>query len=356
MNTFSGTYSSEDVEFLLEPIEMKMTSIEEKEFLIQSGAAHYSDMLSQEPEPSKEHLEIFNKATTVGAKRLASEVLTLAKALTKEYVNKPIVLVSLVRAGVPLGVLLKRLLDDMGHETFHYGVSIIRDRGIDDKAMSFIETKHGTDSIVFVDGWTGKGAITDQLTESLNARHNYPPKPRLVVLADPCGMAWLSASYEDWLIPFGILGAPVSGLMSRSVWSSDNYHGSVLCNHLKRFDCSKLFADKIHSLQDKNDVINAPEVTCNTGDSNELQKLSISVINGLKEKYSIDKINRIKPGIAEATRAVLRRVPDHVLVRDKCDPDVELLVMLAEKKGIIVEEVGSELGQYRAATIIKKVL
>ena len=43
------------------------------------------------------------------------------------------------------------------------------------------------------------------------AYHNGNTDPRLVVLADPCGRAWLAASAEDWLIPSGILGATVSG-------------------------------------------------------------------------------------------------------------------------------------------------
>jgi hypothetical protein len=356
MNNFSGSYPKTDIEFLLKPIKMNMTSVEEKEVLIQSGATHYSDMLSQEPEPTSEHIEIFNRSIEFGAEKLSKEVLMLAKALSKEYFNKPIVLASLVRAGVPLGVMLHRTLKGMGHESYHYGISIIRDRGIDDKAMRVIESKHGTDSIVFVDGWTGKGAITRQLTTSLADRAEYPDKPRLVVLADPCGMAWMSASYEDWLIPFGIFGAPVSGLVSRSVWSSHDYHGCVICDHLIKYDCSKLLADKIQELQNNCDVNNISDLICNNEVSLELQNLSVQVINSLREKYSVDKINRIKPGIAEATRAVLRRVPDHVLVRSKKDPDVQLLVMLAEKKGIVVEELGFELGQYRAATIIKKVL
>ncbi|WP_045411869.1 cysteine protease StiP family protein [Vibrio owensii] len=356
MNSFSGSYPREDVEFLLNPIEIKMTSVEEKEMLIQSGLAHYSDMLSQEPEPSEEHIYMFNKAIDIGAQRLADEVLILANALSKEYVNRPIVLVSLVRAGVPLGVLIHRSLKDLGHESYHYGISIIRDRGIDDIAMKVIEAKHDIDSIVFVDGWTGKGAISKQLTESLTKRNGYPANPKLVVLADPCGMAWLSASHEDWLIPFGILGAPVSGLVSRSVWSSDNYHGCVLCNHLEKFDCSEHFVDRIHGLQNYYDRKNISNIKCREETKDELQTQSLNVINYLMKRYSIDKINRIKPGIAEATRAVLRRVPDQVLVRNKNDHDVQLLVMLAEKKGIIVEELGSSLGQYRAVTIIKKVL
>ncbi|MEX9938352.1 RNA-binding protein, partial [Providencia rettgeri] len=84
-------------------------------------------------------------------------------------------------------------------------------------------------------------------------------------------------------------------------------------------------------------------------------QLSRDVIGGLAEQYEVDSINRIKPGIAEATRAVLRRVPDHVFVRQMDDPDVALLVGLAKEKGIAVTEAGDALGQYRAVTIIKKV-
>ncbi|WP_256448519.1 cysteine protease StiP domain-containing protein, partial [Pantoea sp. GbtcB22] len=74
---------------------------------------------------------------------------------------------SLVRAGVPLGVMLQQALCAMGHESYHYGISIIRVRGIDQAALEIIEARHGTAGIVFVDGWTGKGAITGGLVRSL---------------------------------------------------------------------------------------------------------------------------------------------------------------------------------------------
>lgn len=137
-----------------------------------------------------------------------------------------IVLVSFVRAGLPLGVLLRRALLDMGRDAHHYGISIIRDRGIDKVALEAIIEEHGAENIVFVDGWTGKGAISSEIQRSLNGDSRFPQNPRLVVLADPCGRAWLSASAEDWVIPSGILGATVSGLVSRSIWPTDGgLHG-----------------------------------------------------------------------------------------------------------------------------------
>lgn len=351
---FSGSYVSGDVDFLLQPVNIEMTPVELKEELIQSGKRHYSDMLSQEPEPTTWHLDLFEKALETGSTRLATEVIMLAKSLIKRFGDTPIILTSLVRAGVPLGVMLQQTLRKMGKTSYHYGISIIRDRGIDSEALSWIEQRHGTEGIVFVDGWTGKGAITGELIRSLSGRKGYPAQPRLVVLADPCGCAWLSASDEDWLIPFGIMGAPVSGLISRSIWTEEGFHGFVDCQHLKQYECSRYLVDTVGKVIDTL-INNAIPLATFKEQQSDLKKLSENVVNSLANKYDISNINRIKPGIAEATRAVLRRVPDHILVREITDPDVALLVYLAQEKNIAVIEAGQALGQYRAVTIIKKV-
>jgi len=354
-NPFSGAYLPGDVEFLLKPVEMEMTPVDRKEELIQSGKKHYSDMLSQEPAPTQWHLDLFARALDLGAARLAKEVSQIACELTNRFGNEPVILVSLVRAGVPLGVMLHHALRDMGKPSFHYGISIIRDRGIDTAALDIIEKRHGTAGVVFVDGWTGKGAITGELVRSLKNRAGYPQHPRLVVLADPCGCSWLAASDDDWLIPFGIMGAPVSGLISRSVWSAEGLHGCVICNHLIEFECSQLLVDTVAHYRKKLIPSSLPPMNWRPGAHTDLWQKSRQVINDLADTYSVDSINRIKPGIAEATRAVLRRVPDHVFVRSVDEPDVALLIGLARDKGISVTEMGSRLGQYRAVTIIKKV-
>ncbi|ELK1138962.1 TPA: hypothetical protein JG902_004744, partial [Enterobacter hormaechei subsp. xiangfangensis] len=57
-DTFTGSYQPGDVEFLLKPVVIEMTPVEQKEELIQSGKKHYSDMLSQEPAPTQWHLDL----------------------------------------------------------------------------------------------------------------------------------------------------------------------------------------------------------------------------------------------------------------------------------------------------------
>ncbi|WP_039057623.1 cysteine protease StiP domain-containing protein [Enterobacter sp. Bisph1] len=354
-HVFSGAYLPGDVEFLLQPITMDMTSIADKEALIQSGEKHYSDMLSQEPAPEQWHLDLFARALDSGAERLARDVAQLALTLAQRQEDEPVILVSLVRAGVPLGVMLHHALRDKGIASFHYGISIIRDRGIDTTALGIIEQRHGCKGIIFVDGWTGKGAIAAELKRSLDGREGYPPQPRLVVLADPCGSAWLAASDDDWLIPFGIMGAPVSGLISRSVWSAKGLHGCVVCDHLREFECSRMLVDTVSHFRTRLPAASLRPLEGDEEARQGLQQTSREVIAWLAKTFCVDTVNRIKPGIAEATRAVLRRVPDHVFVRTIDDADVALLVGLAREKGIAVSEMGNRLGPYRAVTIIKKV-
>ena len=367
---FHGSYRPEDVTFLMNVSDIQPTSVEEKEYLIQSGKMHYSQMISVEDPPTEAQRAHFDHAFEHGALRLAIEVQKLGNALRKRFENQPIVLVSLVRAGVPLGVLLKHHLSQT-NQCYHYGISIIRDRGIDFGALQAIIEQHGAENIVFVDGWTGKGAICKQLTESLK---DFPvffdqdwAIPRLVTLSDLAGYSWLSASCDDWLIPFGILGSVISGLTSRTIledsidlltaqknWHDPQYwHNCLIYKHLETFDISVNFVKKILELMHENQTDELPQW------SNAIrlhqQKQCKDTIDWISNHYHIQNINRIKPSIAEATRAVLRRVPERILLRDETDPHVQLLLHFAQEKNIPVDILGSKLGPYHAVTLIKKV-
>lgn len=351
----AGSYAPEDVSFLLRAVEMQTTDVAEKERLIQSNTRHYSEMISEEHAPTPTHMDLYARALGQNGDRMARDVKSLAQALNGLYTGPSIALVSFVRAGLPLGVLLRRSLSEMGREAKHYGISIVRDRGIDTVALEAVIAQHGAENIVFVDGWTGKGAISGEIRRSLAGDSRFPADPRLVVLADPCGKAWLSASAEDWIIPSGILGATVSGLVSRSIWPADGgLHGCVVYDHLREHDVTRNFVDDIGARM-------ALIAECETAmpwtanQAEKLQSVALGVVSGLATRFDITNLNRIKPGIAEATRAVLRRVPDHVLVRSRADQDVQLLMHLTERAGIEVEEAGDQLGPYRAVTIIRSV-
>ena len=58
-------------------------------------------MISVEQPPSDEQMRHFHYAFEQGADRLASDVQKIANSLRKRFKEQPIILVSLVRAGVP---------------------------------------------------------------------------------------------------------------------------------------------------------------------------------------------------------------------------------------------------------------
>lgn len=351
---FSGSYSIEDVQFLLRLRVLADTPVEQKEQLIQSGQLHYSEMLTLEKAPSPEHMQLFRQALQAGKQRLALEVQQLAQAIQEHRPQQPVVLVSFVRAGVPLGVLLVRALRAIGVDACHYGVSIIRDRGIDTSALAWIEARHAFEHLVFLDGWVGKGAIFTQLTASLAQRYPNRDIP-FVSLSDPTGRSWLAASGDDWLIPFGILGSTISGLVSRSVWPSDGgWHQCMYYQHLVEHDVSNEFIASIEAEYDHLPLIPALKWTSEV--RRKLAEQAEVALQQVITDYAIKNINLLKPGIAEATRAVMRRVPEAVLVQSLQDPNLRLLSHLAKQRGIALNVVGDRIAPYRAVTIIKRTI
>ena len=126
---FHGSYAAGDVSFLLRPLVVQpLADLLEKERLIQSGERHYSEMISPEQLPSPAYLALFHDAVQANAGRMAADLMRLARQVR---VARPgaITLVSLARAGTPVGVLLRRLLLLEGIDAPHYCISIIRDRG-----------------------------------------------------------------------------------------------------------------------------------------------------------------------------------------------------------------------------------
>ena len=368
---FSGSYLPAEVMLLLDIVSadsINDISPTQKEALIQSGQRHYSDMLTLEKPPSATHEALYNQALAAGKQRMANDVTSLAFSLHQLFhacvsASQPLILVSLVRAGLPIGVLLQKALSDASASyalaSQHYGVSIIRDRGLDPVALQYILQQHPHSPIVFVDGWTGKGAIYGELQRSLaqitdkqqqaQLFHQGEGVIPLVTLADPAGVAWLSASNDDWLMPASLLNSTVSGLISRTLYRepSDGLHQAVYYDKLQLWDRSGEFIQTIDALRQQ-----IPLPTPLTG------KLlptfaTQSVIDDLATRFAINNRNRIKPTIAEATRAILRRDPEYVLVNEMADgQDTALLRHLCKEKNIQLIEDAS-IAPYQAVTIIK---
>ncbi|MDN5562053.1 MAG: hypothetical protein L0G45_10755, partial [Psychrobacter sp.] len=78
------------------------------------------------------------------------------------------------------------------------------------------------------------------------------------------------------------------------------------------------------------------------------------LINELAKNYQISNRNRIKPTIAEATRAILRRDPERILLASADHPDTILLRHLCAQRNIIVSVLGDKIHPYQAITLIKQ--
>lgn len=335
----------EDCKLLLKDITGKITSLSarEREPLIQSGA-HYSELLPAEYEPSAEYIKQYERGLSEWSEKTAQAVQTVAEHI---YTEKPrAAIVSLARAGTPVGALIVRYLRrKYGADLAHYSISIIRGRGIDKNAMRYILARHAPKDIQFVDGWTGKGAITRQLRDALE---DYPEvDERPAVLADPAGVCDICGTREDIFIPCACLNAVVSGLFSRTVLRSDlifegDFHGAAYFAELADRDRTYEFINAVESKMSYYTAeVPAPtEYGCGLKETEEIA-----------EKFGISDINLVKPGIGETTRVLLRRIPRMVLVREKGSPLTAHIEELAAEKGVEVREY--PLKCYRACGIIK---
>ncbi|CAM3249898.1 Cysteine protease StiP family protein [Vibrio neptunius] len=351
----TGSYTREDCEFLLDIIDPVYCDIEDKETLIQSGKRHYSEMLSKEVKPTDKYNELFFTFTKKYKRKLAQHILTLAKIIDR---NRPgeIVLVSLARAGTPIGVLLKKALElHFNREVRHYSISIIRDRGIDTNALDYLikEKNIASHSITFIDGWTAKGVITRELKSSIeryNLDNNTMIPDDLYVISDSGGCADFCATDEDYPIPSSMLNSTVSGLISRSVWQSKNtgrFHGCVVNHHLADDDHSQWFIDQIVFEFNKESEHSADVLENNTVRQEKMK----AFIDNMKRIHAISDINYMKPGIAESTRVMLRRVPSLLILRSLDSPKVQHLILLAKEKNVTVVEQKKLL--FEACAIIK---
>ena len=343
-----SSYMEEDVTLLLKDITglVKPQPTKERERLIQSGR-HYSEMLPIEYVPTREYMEAYEEALRVYARDTAQAVGKLGDKIINAR-GRDVVLVSLARAGIPVGILLKRYIKFKYHEDVrHYSISIIRGRGIDGNAMKYLLKYHSPEKLLFVDGWIGKGAILSELKKDVAAYEGVSPE--IAVLADPAGVTELCGTHEDILIPSSCLNCTVSGLVSRTFLRDDiigknDFHGAVFYEELCGADLSYEFIKAIE--KEFTLVSRVRDVRVEGSGIDEVQEIA--------ERFGITDINFIKPGIGEATRVLLRRVPWKVLIDERYKGKRELLhlVRLAGEKNVPVEYY--PMRHYKCCGIIKK--
>ena len=83
---------------------------------------------------------------------------------------------------------------------------------------------------------------------------------------------------------------------------------------------------------------------------------SREVVRSVMETYHIGNVNLIKPGIGEATRVLLRRVPWKIIVNAdyQATPELHPIRQLAQEKNVPCEISAVPLGNYKVCGMIRK--
>ncbi|GAB2488162.1 phosphoribosyltransferase [Jatrophihabitans fulvus] len=347
-----GSYAADEVTWLLTDLsDVRLEApTEEREEAIQSGGAHYAESLPVEYQPDASYLRLFDDALAATAGRIAHAVGVVTELVLAERGGdgrRP-VLASLARAGTPVGVLMRRWARfrhdiDLPHHT----ISIVRGRGIDTVALRWLAEHHDPADVVFVDGWTGKGAITRELDAAVadaNRELGVAFDSALAVLADPGGCVTTFGTRDDFLVPSACLNSTVSGLVSRTVLNDrilapGQFHGAKFYRELADADVSRRFLDAISQrfeavagdVDADWPVLQKSDRTPTWAGWAEIERIS--------EQYGIGDVTLVKPGVGETTRVLLRRVPWQVLVRPDAAADLAHVRLLAEQRGVPVVEV-----------------
>ena len=315
-----STYNNKDVEILLTDLTDKKEEI----------------IYTKEYEMSEEYLELCKKLGEKYIKQTAIAVGNLAEQIYK-YKSQNVVLVSIVRSGIPIGILVKRYLQNKyKKDIYHYAISI--KNGIDKNAMNYILSKHNVKDIQFIDSWTGKGTVSRTIKQSAAQFEGLDSS--LAVLSDCINITKYCGIREDLAIPQAPINACITGIVSVPIIleNKDKFDGAIYLEDLENKDFSKEYLDLVEKEFDYN---------CNSdGFNSELQELN--EVEKISEKFNVD-ISKINPGINEAARAILRRKLSLLLVKDKNDIQVSEIIDLANLKNIKIEEY--DFKYYKAASI-----
>lgn len=343
-----GSYPTESVGWLLTDLSgialEAPTDVRER---ARRAGDHYAQTLPIEYEPSQEYQTLFHQALTREARRVALSVAVVGEQI-RALRGPDVVLASLARAGTPVGVLLRQWAK-VSHDLDwpHYSLSIVRDRGIDELALRYIADHHDERRVIFVDGWTGKGAITEELVSAVaaaNARLGTSFDDRVAVLADPGHCVEIFGTRDDFLIPSACLNSTVSGLVSRTVLNHavlrpDQFHGAKFYRDLAGADSSRQLVDTIAACFGEVQA-RVPEALLEiVRAGRRADWRGLAAVRAIAAEHGIDDLNLVKPGVGETTRMLLRRGAWKTLVRSGSGEELAHLYQLAAERAVPVIEV-----------------
>ena len=209
-----------------------------------------------------------------------------------------------------------------------------RGKGIDFNALKYILKENPTSTIIFVDGWVGKGTTKEELDKTcakFNEENNTEVKPIMGAISDMKKVSDFMATNEDVLLPFSLLNALGCGLISRITQNPDlikenDYNGAVIFESLKEYDQTNHIIDTIEKhFKEK------------TLEEDTLTSVKTFDEITIKDKFNLTNINGIKAGINETIRILLKRNVSFVILKNKNLSTLKPIIYLCKIKNIKIE-------------------
>lgn len=230
----------------------------------------------------------------------------LASSILKWQPNpEKILFVSILRAGVPITEWLCQMLPG----SFGAALSLFVGIGIDKRALDEIKRDFPDRTIIFVDGWTGKGGVAREI-EKLKSGP-------LAVLIDPWGWADFAGIREDIFCPSACFTGLATLGFSRTFFVDDD-------NLFSAYRFSGEFAQ--------------PDIVDIWKSSSPLSLLNSDTVQSLDQKidrFQTDTNFRIHSN--EVCRALINAAPEILLFADSEDyarTNFSLLLNLARQRNI----------------------
>jgi hypothetical protein len=266
------------------------------------------------PEPELDDTFWQNTLEYIENDAIVAAAQALAAAIIQWQSNpEKLLFVAILRAGVPIADWLCQMLPGSKVASLSLFVGL----GIDQVALTQLQSDHPDRAIVFVDGWTGRGGVSREI-----AKLKAGP---LAVLIDPWGWADFSGIQEDILCPSACFTGLATLGFSRTFFID---YGHVFAAY--RFPNSYL----------RNDVISAWQGLSPKQPTNPASAITV--------KYFKDTQLRIHSN--EVCRALINAAPITLFFADshKCvNEHFELLLALAERRKIAVTYNQTSLKEYR---------
>lgn len=330
-----GTYEDGDCIFLLQDMKRLISPVTQtqKKELMRSGKKSY-EMIPYEYKVDPVSESTFLRLVEENCIDTAKYIGILAESIY-EVKGADVVLVSLARGGIPVGVLCRRYLKKMYNiDVPHYAISLIRNEGIDTAALCYIEERYPNGKIQFIDGWTGMGFISSQLEKYVtkyNFHYGRCVDSSLGVLVDSSRICRFCGTREDVVFPCCCLNATVCGMISsiyydKTVVERELFHGAIQWGNEIGMDYSAFFVDRVSARFIKQKPCFVPFE----------ENYASRCLALLKSDFNMTNSKNIKFGIGESTRAIIRYELKALLIKNALNTNLQFILELAVKRNIKV--------------------